>query len=153
MLWDSLGNFFSLNSVLSLSIMYKICAAYVQPLPAPFAAYVAFRNNAWLIAQCKWQIGQATNVLNMLFDLVDQRITITQSSTSPVSLTTFEYPAIGQTGGAFGSPPVLQLRAFGDKAASTIVTINIPAGISLTAITAVVNQIIIPGIPYQIIQS
>ena len=93
-------------------------------------------------------MGQLTNVLNYLFDTTANSIYITQISIDIVSVTGFAYNAIQQVG-AFGGKAV-QVRGFNDRANQTAVIINVPDYVNLSAITAIINQIVIPGIVYEI---
>jgi hypothetical protein len=149
LLYESLRNYFSVNTANQISILYQYCACFLQPLIAPFAAYVAFRNTEALIAQCQWQIGQLTNVLNFLFDSLLQRIFITQSTITIISDPEFAYPAINFDG-EFGETVQIWEREFFDPVTVSTVTINVPIGTDISAITAVINQIRIQGIPYLI---
>lgn len=152
MLFESLRYYFSINTSEELSILYKLCSALLSPLQMPFNNYVTFRIREAIIASCEWQIGQLTNVLNYLFDSVDNRIFITQSALSVISDPTIEYPPINWDSD-FGSPVVWASseRVLGDRTSETLVTINIPVSINESAVVAVVEQIRIQGIPYQIL--
>lgn len=149
-LYNSLRNFFSVNAQTQLTLIFNFCAACLQPLVVPFAAYVTFRNQIWLVAQCAWEIGQLTNVLNMIYDATLKRIFITQAQIATTNADTFEYAAICQ-GSVFGSVAKAQVRAFGDLEETTLTTINVPTGLDMSALTATVNQIRLQGIPYQIV--
>lgn len=147
MLYQTLRAYFSVNSSGKVNDLYKYCACLVQPLIAPFGAYESERAINGLIANTKWQMGQTTNVLNHLYDPLNNSIFITQITIQVPSVTGFQYPAIQQVGG-FGGLAV-QVRGFNDRSAQTPVIINIPSYVNLAAITATVNQIIIQGIVYQ----
>lgn len=148
-LYDGLRAYFSVNSTGHLSILYKLLFCMVQPLQAPFDLLNAQRAINKIVANCKWQIGQLTNVLNYLFDPELSRIFITQSISSIVSATTFEYTAIQNITEFGGGNPVF-VRGFQDRSAQTVVTINVPAGTNISEITAIIEQIRIQGIAYQI---
>ena len=148
-LYETLRGYFSLNAKGDLSILYAFCAALVAVFQPPFNNYAFFRQQQALIANCKWQIGQLTNVLNMIFDPVNKSIYITQSVILSIADPTFAYPPVNQDD-TFAYPPTAQERKFTDKAAQTLVTFNIPNTVSVTAITAVINQIALLGIPYAI---
>ena len=148
-LYEALRNYFSVNTSNQLSILYQYCACFLQPLVDPFANYVAFRTTEALIAGCAWQIGQLTNVLNYLYDTVLQRIFITQSVITIVSDPEFPYPAINFDG-LFTETVQVWEREFFDPVAISVVTINVPVGTDIPGITAVINQIRIQGIPYEI---
>lgn len=149
MLYEALRNYFSVNTQGNLSILYRFMAAVIQPLQGPFNNYVQQRQILWLIANCKWQIGQLTNVLNYLYDPMAKRIFITQSKTTNISATTFEYPATLQAR-KFGEATPAQGRKFLDSASTTVVTINVPSSVSVPAITATIELIRLQGIPYSI---
>lgn len=152
LLYESLTGSFSINKAGQVAVPYKFCAACLAPLVAPFADFVAFRDKEYLIANCKFQIGQLTNVLNFLYDKDLNRIFITQSVGTPEYFWEFPYlpsmylPEFGDD----VTPPVY-LREFGDQTAATLVTINVPAGINLSDLTATVAQINITGINYKIV--
>lgn len=150
MLYETLTKFFSLNKVGNASWLYKFCAACVQPLQQPFADFVTFRNKEYLIAQCKFTIGQLTNVLNYLYDPVQNRINITQSIANPVYAMQFAYKPI-LFASRFGTPALIFARGFTDRTGQTTAKINVPAGIDLSDLTATVAQIDITGIDYQIV--
>ena len=79
MLYESLRAYFSINSSGNLSQLYLFLLACLYPLQPIWDNYDAFRIKKQIIANCKWQIGQLTNVLNYFFDPVSKRIAITQS--------------------------------------------------------------------------
>lgn len=149
-LYDGLRAYFSVNTAGQLSIMYRLLFCIVQPMQAPFDLLNSQRAVNKIVANCKWQIGQLTNVLNYLFDPYLSRIYITQSISNIVSATTFEYPAIQNISDFDGGNPVFA-RGFFDRSAQTLVTINVPAGTNIGSITAIIEQIRIQGIAYQIV--
>lgn len=149
MLLETLRAYYSVNSEGKVNNFYKYMACLIQPLIAVFDNYSAQRIISGLIANCYWQIGQATNVLNYLYDNVENRIFITQSSQNPISATTFGFTATLQAG-IFGEFPA-QLRTFNDKADQNVVTINIPNTVNVGEITATINQLILQGIAYEIV--
>lgn len=149
MLYETLTGFFSINEAGNATWLYKFCAACLSVLQNPFASFSAFRTKELLIAGCAWQVGQLTNVLNYLYDPIQNRITITQSTITPEFFWKFAY-APSMFLGQFGSPPLAFLFPFGGQAVSEV-TINVPAGIDLPDLTATVAQIAIAGIPYQIV--
>lgn len=150
MLLQSLRAYYSVTVQGQINHLYKYCACLIQPLIVPFDAYEQARITNGLIANTKWQIGQLTNVLNYLFDNVNNSIYITQSSQSPVSAVGFAYPATQQMGG-FGGLAV-QTRGFFDKAAQTPVIIHVPMSVNLSALTAIVAQVALAGIYYEIVE-
>lgn len=149
MLYEALRNYFSVNTAGEMSIIYKFCAACLFPLVGPFEVYAAQRQIYELVANCKWQIGQLTNVLNMLYDAIQKRIFITQATTAVLSAPKFPYTTGVQVRG-FGVAAQAQARKFNDKLGGTNVIINIPAGTDLAAITATIEQIKLDGIDYSI---
>ena len=155
MLYETLRHYFTINTDQQVSILYKFLAAILAPLQQPFNDYDAFRVREAIIANCKWQIGQLTNVLNYLFDTTLKRIFITQSVITIIADPEFAYPAVlfdslfTVPGG--GDTAVVGEREFFDKVSISTVTINVPTGVDLSAITAVIEQIRIQGIPYQIV--
>lgn len=150
MLYETLRNYYSINANNQPSWLYIYLSCIIQPMQLPFNAYQTFRTLEALIAQCKWQIGQLTNVLNMIFDASLKRIFITQNTLLIIADPTFPYPPDHQDSD-FGTAPKIQERGFFDRSAETIVTINVPIGIDQSAITAVVEQIRMQGIPYSIV--
>lgn len=148
MLLETLRAYYSVNSDGIVNDFYRYLACIIQPLIPVFARYQSARIINAIIANCYWQIGQVTNVLNYLYDNVENRIFITQSYLNPVSASTFNVAALVNAG-EFGSNPV-QLRTFNDKGDQTPVIINIPNTVNLAQITATINQLILQGIIYEI---
>ena len=151
MLFETLRNYFSVNSAGNMSILYTYLAAFVAVFEAPFAAYVTFRIKEALIANCKWQIGQLTNVLNMLYDATYKRIYVTQSVISFLSDPMFQYAATNFDSD-FATAPEQFEREFTDRLSETVVTINVPTSVYSSDLVATVQQIRINGIPYLIQQ-
>lgn len=149
MLYETLTGVFSINKTGLPTWYYKLCVACLAVLQAPLTDFYAFRNKEYLIANCKWQVGQLTNVLNFLYDPIQNRINIQQSIATPQFLSQFAYPPL-QYLSDFDTPPLEFWRTFNDQSATSIVTINVPAGINLSDLTATVAQIAISGVPYQI---
>lgn len=149
MLYEALRNYFSVNTSGQVTVLFKYCACFLQPLQGPFNAYAATRAINALVAQCKWQIGQLTNVLNFLFDPLLKRITITQAKTAVLSAPNFEYTTHVQVRG-FDEPAQAQVRSFTDNSSTSKVIFNVPASVDLSNITAIIEQIRIQGIPYVI---
>lgn len=88
MLYETLRNYLSVTKVFfedgvqkggKLSDLYKYCLSILYVLQSPWDSFEMFRAQKKIIANCKWQIGQLTNVLNYFFDPIDKRIVITQS--------------------------------------------------------------------------
>lgn len=149
MLYETLRNYFSVNANGDLSILYKFLFACVIVLQQPFIDYDTFRRQAYLIATCKWQIGQLTNVLNYLYDDVQKRITITQNQVYPISDPVFNYPAINSDV-VFGENTTAFERNFYDQDYQTIVTFNVPSSVNQSALIAMIEQVRLEGILYQI---
>ena len=153
MLLEALRNFFSINASGNVSTIYKYLSCFVQPFQLPFTNFEAFRNKEMLIANCKWQIGQLTNVLNMLYDASLKRIYITQSVVTVISDPMFQYAPVNFDSD-FGTDPEIYEVEFDSRLNETLVTINIPTAVataSLTDMIATIEQIRILGIPYQIL--
>lgn len=151
MLYEALRNYFSLNTQGDISILFKYCAALLFPLQAPFDSYDTVRRMYEIVASCKFVIGQLTNVLNYFYDPILKRIFIAQATIVVLSAPELEYITDVQ-GVEFEEPATAQAREFGDRTAGELVSINIPFGIDLAAITATIEQIKIDGIDYQIIE-
>lgn len=149
MLRETLTTALSLNKAIAPTWMYKFCAGCLSVLIQPFTLFDTFRKKEWLIAQCKWQVGQLTNVLNALYDPALNRIYITQSVPTPQFLTQFAYPPEGYASD-FGSAPMMFLEPFGGVLETTV-TINVPATADIVDLTATVAQIAIDGPPYKIV--
>lgn len=150
-LYESLRWFYSINSSDEVSILYKILAACLSPLQPAFDAYVIYRQKEFIIAQCKWQIGQLTNVLNFLYDTTLKRIYLTQSVINALADPTFFYAPINFDSD-FATAPEQFERGFRDRQSETLVTINVPTSVYSSDLVATVEQIRMQGIPYQITQ-
>lgn len=149
-LFESLRSYYSVNSAGAISILYKILICFLQPLQPAFDAYDLFRAKEALIAQCEWQIGQLTNVLNFLYDTLLSRIFITQSEVSVISDPKFEYDAI-HWDQSFNDPDTVFERPFNDRASTSLVTINVPQGVDFADLTATIEQIRLKGFAYKIV--
>lgn len=149
-LYETLRAYYSVNASGNLSVLYKYLIAILQVMQAPFDEYDKYRTKEAIIAGCKWQIGQLTNVLNYLYDTTLNRIYITQSDIANIADPTFDYPPIHFDGTFDDAPPAIFERTFTDRVATTLVTINVPVGVNLSDLTATVEQIKLKGIPYKI---
>lgn len=149
MLRETLTTALSINKVYAPTWMYKFCAACLSVLVQPWTLFDAFRQKEWLVASCMCQVGQLTNVLNYLYDNVQNRIYITQAVATPQFLMQFAYPPEGYASD-FGSAPLLFLEPFGGVL-ETVVTINVPASADVVDLTAIVAQIMLEGIVYKIV--
>jgi len=150
MLRETLTSFFSINKAGAATWGYKFCAACLAVLIQPFKDFDAYRQKMWLIANCKWQIGQLTYVLNRLYDPALNRITIAQAVTTPQFLNAFPYDGT-MWAGSFDDAPIVFLQTFGSQAAKTVVTFVVPAELDLDDLTATVALVAMDGIPYKIV--
>lgn len=150
MLYETLTGFYSITGIGTVSWLYKFCAACLSVLQTPFNDFVTFRTKEYIIANCKFTIGQLTNVLNYLYDPIQKRITITQSTVGAVFFWKFAYPP-SLFLSDFGTAPSAFLETFGSRVAVSTVAFNVPAGIDLIDLTATIAQISIAGIPYKIV--
>lgn len=149
MLYEALRNYYSVNTSGNMSILFRYMAAIVAPLISPWNAYDVQRRQSWLIAQCKWEVGQLTNVLNYIYDTTLQRIYITQSTVHNVGAPKFPYPTTLQAR-KFGEDTPAQGRKFHDSLSTRTVVFNIPSTVSVAAISATIEQIRLQGIGYTI---
>jgi hypothetical protein len=150
LLYETLRSYYSVNADGNVTIAFKYLLAIISPLQAPFVGYDIYRTKEAIIANCKWQIGQLTNVLNYLYDSSLNRIFITQSVILPVVDPTFAYdPDNFDT--VFTEAPAIFERTFNDRVAQTLVTINVPIGVNISDLTATVEQIKLIGIKYVIV--
>lgn len=149
LLYETLRAYYAVNSEGEISILYKFLAAIVATLQEPFDKYQEYRSKEFLIASCKWQMGQLTNVLNYLYDNSQNRIFITQSVLTVVVDPMFQYPP-SNFDVTFSETPTIYERSFNDKTSSSLVTINIPSGTNESDLVATIEQIRIQGIPYKI---
>lgn len=150
LLYETLSGFLSLNKALDPTWLYKFCAACLVIMDVPLTDFYAFRNKEYLIANCKWQVGQLQNVLNFLYDKVQNRIIVAQSIAHPEFLMEFGY-APEQFLSEFEEDPIEFWREFNDGTASSSVIISIPVDADLVDLTATVAQIAMEGVPYKIV--
>jgi hypothetical protein len=159
MIYESLRAYFALNSNNLLSKLYKFVFACLYPLQPVWSEYNSFRTRADIIANCKYQIGQITNVLNYLFDNSLNRIYITQSKVQQISDPTFGNTPMNFDG-AFGwassvvdsiskTGPIGE-PVFGGSSSGTNVVFMIPSDLNTSAIQAAIEQIKINGTNYVI---
>lgn len=152
MLYEALRNYYSVNSAGELNSLFKYCAACVAVMQDPFDSYNTNRQTAWLIAQCAWEVGQITNVLNYLYDPSLKRIFIGQSaSTAPVA-PGFSYTTPADAPG-FNYTTALYGRGFYNSPAVSTLTFWVPVALTsiLSQIKATIAQIAIAGITYQVL--
>lgn len=150
MLRETLTDVFSLSKAGQATWGYKFCAAVLAVFLNPLADFETFRQKENLIANCKWQVGQLTYVLNYLYDRVQKRIYITQSISTPVFFWQFPYDPSPLMLGTFDEDPLAFLQTFGSNVASSVVTIHVPVAADVVDLTASVSQIAMDGIPYEI---
>jgi hypothetical protein len=169
MLYETLRNYHSVTKVYFdeegnqqgglLSDLYKYCLACLYVLQAPWNAFNLWRRDKLIIASCKWQIGQVTNVLNHFFDAELSRIFITQRK-----LTNLFAPVIdGNESLTYGWPiDIYESEIFAPVITDTVtlateVSVHVPASIFtspsiMNSLIAIIEQIKITGINYQIIE-
>ena len=136
--------------------MYKYCLACLFPLQTPFDNFSLWRDTEKIISQCKWEIGQLTNVLNYLFD-PNKTIYITESLITVLYLPTLDdgYTSVFVPTLDDGYTSVF-IPTLDDNQFKYLVTIHIPASVynninQKNALIAVVEKIKLSGIKYQII--
>lgn len=149
-LYECLRAYYSVNSQGKVNSLYKLEAACIQPLQAPWANYEVQRANNGLIAASKFQIGNLTNVLNYLYDNLLNRIFIAQGIYDQTVARTFSEPAIA-FGSEFGETAIIFAREFGDAVKFVNAVIHVPVSDNLSQITATVAQMAIDGISYTIV--
>lgn len=152
MLYEALRNYYSVNSSGQVSILFKYCAACVAVMQDPFDTYNTNRQTAWLVAQCAWEIGQLTNVLNFLYDPTLKRIYIDQSVSMTPAAPGFAYVTpVNAPGFAYVSG--VGLRGFYNAPFTSALTFWVPAALTsiLSQIAATIAQVAIEGITYQIL--
>jgi len=159
MLYEALRAYFSVNASGQLSILYKYLFACIYPLQSAFINYDTFRIRAQIIANCKWQIGQMTNVLNHFFDPIRNRIYISQATQQVTSDPVFgatpknydsEYGQNNSIANNTTQTTPFFEPSFGGYGVRTNVIFNIPSTLDLSAIKAVIEQVKISGINYTI---
>jgi hypothetical protein len=152
MLYEALRNYYSVTTANELSILFKYSAACVAIMQQPFDDYNTERQTAWLIAQCAWEIGQLTNVLNFLYDPSLKRIYISQSVQLSPAAPGFAYTTPENAPGfAYVSP--VGARGFFNLPDRTKLTFYVPSALTsiLSQIAATIAQVAIEGIEYQIL--
>ena len=144
MLFETLRKFFSVNANNTISVLFTYLTAFVQLFEPAFANFVTFRNKEQLIAQCKWQVGQLANVLNILYDSTLLRIYCTQATYNILTAPEFAYTSTTYCSD-FGSTPLIFASEFGDKVNTTAFIINVPTSVYNSDLLATVNQIAFTG--------
>lgn len=155
-LYESMRAYHSVNTAGQLSYLYKLALCCLYPLQIPFNQFDLWRRRELLIANCKWQIGQLTNVLNILYDPTLKRIFINQNSSGYVFV-----PNIDDANSDVFAPNIDDANSNiylsnidDDPLIGTIVAIYVPLDIysvSLSQIISDMEQIKLSGIQYQII--
>jgi hypothetical protein len=156
LLYECMRAYHSVNTAGQLSELFKLALCSIYPLQTPFDQFDLWRRRELLIANCKWQIGQLTNVLNMLHDPTLKRIFINQNSSGYLfapniddgSSTTFA-PNIDD-----GSSTTFAPNIDDNPVVGTTVKIYVPISIysvSLSLIISDIEQIKLSGIQYEII--
>ena len=152
---ETMGAYHTINAKGQLSYLYKfsLCCLYI--LQAPFNSFHLWRIRTQLIAQCMWQIGQLTNVLNYLYDNTLKRIYIQQ----PTPLNIFIY-AIDETHPSLWTYAIdethdnIAISAIDEQLNSVYTIIYVPETVyadDLSQLTADIEQIKLEGINYQIV--
>jgi hypothetical protein len=157
MLYECLGAYHSVNKAGALSYLYKFCLCCVYVLQTPFNNFDLWRIRKLLIANCRWEIGQLTNVLNMLYDPSQKRIYIGQSVSVGVYVFNIDegeslvfVPNIDEGESSVFVPNI------DESISSDMVTFYVPSVIyndtpTKTALIADIEQIRWQGIIYQIV--
>ena len=86
---ESLRDYLCVNRAGQLSYLYKFLLCVLMPLQTQWEDFETYRAKIWLISQCKWSIGQLTNVLNYLYDPLNNSIYISQSTIDVVFVPVF----------------------------------------------------------------
>ena len=152
LLKESLRNFFTVNKAGKLSIMYRFCLAVIYPLQLAWNDFEAYRQKTWLISQCKWQLGQLSNVLNMLYDPINKSIYLTQAEAGAIFAPTIDYnssifaPVISDSSAIF-APTIDNISNIKET------VINIPntiTGDQRSDLIATIEKIRLLGLKYSI---
>jgi hypothetical protein len=154
LLHESLRDYFSVNKKGIVSILYKFLLCCLMPLQTAWDDFELYRQKIWLISICKWQLGQLTNVLNYLYDPIDNSIYLTQSTVVNVYVPVFaETTAVFPT--VFAETTDVFCPTISDVPMIHPMTINIPASLAADAVKyadliATVEKIKITGLKYEI---
>jgi hypothetical protein len=125
-----------------------------MPIQTSWDAFEVYRAKIWLISQCKWVIGQLTNVLNYLYDSTNNSIYISQSSIDKVFVPEFTETTL-VFAKVFAETTVVFAPTFDDIAKVHPMKINVPASIYtnsavLADLVATVEKIRPLGLKYTI---
>ena len=139
------------------SKLYKFLFAVVYVLQNYFQSFSAWRDEKFIIANCKWQIGQLTNVLNYFFDPVNKTIYIDQVTLLDCFVPDFTVnPSTVFVPDLTVDPSTVFVPDLDSTVIITEVIIHVPSPYYTpgtpenTALIAVLEQIKITGIPYTI---
>jgi hypothetical protein len=145
----------SVNVAGTLSILYRYLLACLYPLQTAFDTFNTKRVKQLLLSQCKWEFGQATWVLNELYDTTLRRIVITKPFPVLNYFYTFATPDRYSYDNTFATP-ITPAPDFENTFATNSITgesakVWIPAALYgdaaiLSDITATVNKLIPQGI-------
>ena len=153
--YEAVRNFHAINRAGLLSIEYRYTLCCVWPLQLAFDDFHLWRKAKKIIANCKWTVGQVTNVLNYFFDNTLNRIFITQQRIENVFVPVINYESAVFASEISDESTVLApgINDFGVTLAH--VTINVPTevysdAIIMSQLISVVEQIKITGFSYSI---
>lgn len=154
--YEALRNFHSVNRSGFLSIEYRYTLSMVYPLQDYFNGFDTWRRAKKIIAQCKWTIGQVTNVLNYFFDNNLKRIYLTQQRLDNLFAPVIAYESI-----TFAPVIAEESTAYAPSINDTAtvlaeVTIHVPSDVYsnpllMSQLISVVDQIKITGFVYIIV--
>lgn len=151
--YEAVRNFHAVNKAGFLSIEYKYTLSMIWPLQGAFNDFDTWRRAKQIIANCKWTIGQVTNVLNYFFDREQKRIYISQKRLTNLFAPVINYesttfaPTITNESGSFAP----NINDTGTSLAE--VSIHVPSTVFadpliMGQLTSVVEQIKITGLFY-----
>lgn len=151
--FEAVRNFHAVNKAGFLSIEYKYTLSMIWPLQNSFNDFDTWRRAKQIIANCKWTIGQVTNVLNYFFDTDLKRIYISQKR-----LTNLFAPIINYESTTFAPTIANESDSFAPNinengTALAEVSIHVPTSIFtdqliMSQLISVVEQIKITGLYY-----
>jgi hypothetical protein len=145
----------SVNVAGQLSILYRYLYACLEPLQHSFDTFSTARTKQLLLSQCKWEFGQASWVLNEIYDTTLRRIVITKPFPVLNYFYTFATPDRYSYDNTFAYP-ITPAPDFENTFATSSITgesakVWIPAALYsdaaiLSDITASVNKLVPQGI-------
>jgi hypothetical protein len=191
MLLDTLRSDLSVNKAGNLSVLYKICLSCLYPFQSIWDDFdnpnfdsidptirkgivtdllnrgklFSNRRILQLIANCKWQIGQLQNVLNYIFDPVNNSIVILQNngitdvygtnfSDTPTDIELPPLYAKNFDDSPSGLTPVYMPNFNSVFIETTQAQIQIPftqISLEFSAINAIINMIRLKGTTYKLL--